>query len=158
MQKRQLKYLADTIYHTPYWRTIQSTANSLDVRNRRDRQRVRSVLDPYLEHGPCPAVEEAFEAAFGDMRNIPDRRLELRYHHASKDMVVIGWESANRLDEALLKLFQSPASLRRVKKCPECDRYFFDTTKRNNAIYDVKTCTNRALERKYQRRGAGRKT
>lgn len=49
---------------------------------------------------------------------------------------------------ALMRLLCSKVLISRLKKCPECSTYFFDHTKRNNAIYDTRRCAGRVRMRR----------
>jgi hypothetical protein len=129
------KFLERTIYATPEWTLIRLNFHHPPV---------RAVLDALAEKGIEAAVD-AFHREFANERPPPHR---LKVHEVSGRKIVME-EHPMTLARALKELLLSYQP-ERVKRCPECGNYFFDRTKRANAVHDRKRCTNLALDRKYK--------
>jgi hypothetical protein len=94
-----------------------------------NQSQVREVVNCLIAGNPQQAVR-LFNRYFGD--HTID--LRLRFFQLAEEFVILDNVPPTRLPTALQKLLLSPDSLR-MKKCPECSKYFFDRTRRRNQKY-----------------------
>jgi uncharacterized C2H2 Zn-finger protein len=126
MAERPLpKFLEHTIYDTPEW---------IMIRGSTEHPQVRVVLDALVEKGIEAAVE-AFNETFGQV-SPPSHRLKV--HRLAGRSVALD-ANPMTIDRALKALLLSDQP-ERVKRCPVCQTFFFDPTKRGTKTYDTLRC------------------
>ena len=153
------KFVRETIYPTRYWSTLLEV---LSNPQHRDHGRVVDVLTPLLDKGHRNEVIDDAIGRFNHwFQGQPetwgdkpwsgglDRHVRGTWDPDADDIEVVPADDVHPSTYAALKAFLlSKPSRPRLKRCLECQTYFFDLTKRNNATYDTSTCASRVRMRK----------
>ena len=155
------KFLRETIYSTTYCSTL------LDVLSNPQHsqyERVVDVISPLIEKGAKnETAREAWQRFNRWFQGQPETWGDKPWSGGLEDYVPGAWDpdgddleivpsdDISPSTYASLKAFlESRPSRRRLKRCLECQAYFFDRTKRNNAVYHTPACANRAGVRRFR--------
>jgi hypothetical protein len=154
-------FLRETIYSTHHWTRLVQVLREPD---HGDYDAVVDVISPLIEKGSRnEAVIEAirrfnrrFQGKPESWRLTPDSGgldwyVKGQWDPDGEDIQVV--PSSGIIPstyEALQAFLLSKPSHRRLKRCPECGRYFFDTSRRANTIYNTPTCAVRARARRFR--------
>jgi CGNR zinc finger len=144
------EFLRDTIYGKHTWSVLLEV---LSNPQHRDHNAVAGIVNVLIGKGTgLEALAEATECFRRWARHKPMPPMELWATTAADGRPIV-YEEDENIDPVMLALkafLMSEASWPRVKRCPECGRYFFDRTKRNNARYDSSTCATRVRGRRFR--------
>jgi hypothetical protein len=142
------EFLRQTIYGKHAWSVLLEV---LWNQQHRDHDAVAEIIDVLIDKGTgLEALHEATQRFTQWARGKPMPPIELGVTTDANGHLMV-YEEDEHADPVLLALkafLMSEASRPRVKRCPECGHYFFDKTKRNNAMYDTRRCASRVRVRR----------
>lgn len=106
---------------------------------------VRSVVERMTKDGPTRHAVRLFNRHFGK-KAIP---LQLRL--ARRDGRITAWPALLPSADALaLWWVLTTSGPLRIRRCLECQRYFFDRTRNSSKMYCTATCQTRTTSRRYR--------
>ena len=137
------EFLRQTIWGKHAWSVLLDVLSNTQ---HRDHDAVAEIVDVLIDKGTgVEAIREAV-TRFNRWAHDKPPPAELDVTVIVDDQVEVfpDEEKTHPVAQALREFLMSAPSRPRVKRCPECLGYFFDTTKRNNARYNTRQCAKRA--------------
>jgi hypothetical protein len=129
------------IYGTPEWIHLEPRLNTPDPAF----DNARAVVDTLIDKGVKDAVD-VWNTHFGRL----DLQSRLIVQEFKGEVEVQNTPPPTRIDQDLKRLLLSKSSRHRMRRCPEDQVYFYDTTKRAVKRYCSNRCASRVRMRAHR--------